>query len=560
MDATGHPNPSDFGVSGPTQNYGPAGQLNHSVYDPRGPGGHLEGVPTVPEWYGPAGQLNHSVYEPDPILTPGPGPGYYGQSPMSGNDQWIPENPMSPASTYGGLPGAGPSIYGGPNNADGQVLDPLGVGAGPSNQFSPLNAAIGDVIDPVGIGAGPSDMYGTAPNRGGPGSDADGYGAGPGMYGQTPEQGEDSVPYNLIEGTPSIGEGMNQLGIGGTRTTNPTTGEESVNAQNPETAIRNYEVEKKLDDDLMAAKEERWAAASGKEERQQYLDDLKAIQKKQRILYAMAAFSGNQQLATLASNVAAQDTAVLNQKYEWAEEDRLGRMQDALMRDENGNYDPPKSVEEFNQAMNAMGASTEERDWFAEQFFGDGTEREDNTYRNFINTRTGETYSGYGPPDESGAWAITGQYDYGTKDGKTPGGVDMEKYQIWQEAKRANEEGTMSDEELGDLKRALGLSDRGITLNQEYAMFESMYKGERGAWKIVGPDGKTIRRPTAEQIEKEFERFRTEVIPRLRGIMPDETEDGSDRPTKDEYIAMLKKKGVSEDEIEKKVKEYYPDE
>ena len=501
------------------------------------------------EW---AGQVPSSSYEPEPVLPPGPGPGYYGQSPMSGNDQWIPNNPLAPASTYGELPGAGPGIYGGTPNqgGGGTVLDPVGAGAGPNNMFSPLNAAMGDVLDPVGQGAGPSDMYGNGMNVGGPGYGTDGPGAGPSMYGATPDQGEDSVPYNIMEGNPEgMGPGMNQLGIGGSRTEDG-----QVVAQNPETAVANYEVEKKLDDDLLAAKEERWAAASGKDERQQYLDDLKAVHKKQRIMYALAAFSGNEGLASLAGQVASQDTAILQQKYNWAEEDRFGQMSDALMYNSNGKYDPPQNMDEFNQAMTAMGASSEERDWFEEQYFGDA--REDNTYRNFINTKTGESYSGYGPKDESGEWAITGQYDYGTKDGKTPGGVDMEKYAIWQEAKRANKDGAMSDEELSDLKKALGLSDKGITLNQEFSMFESIYKsGVGGRWKIPGLKGQ----PKAADIEDAFQEFREKTMPTLRGVMPDETDDGDSDSISVEAATKILDKDPSPDNIKYFIETYGKD-
>jgi len=520
-----------YGMGQEPQNYGPPGQMGHSIYDPYGSGGHLEGVPTVPDYYGVPGQMAHSVYEPEPV--PGAGPGYYGQAPMSGSSHWIPENPMAPASTYGQLPGAGPTIYGAPNTASGDVLDPLGLGAGPSNQFSPLNTTVGEILDPVGVGAGPSEMYGPGANFGGPGSGVDGYGAGPGIYGQTPSQGEDNTPYNAIEGTPSIGDGMNQLGIGGYRTEDGQVGSTA-----PETAVANYEVEQKLTKDLADQRIAEFEARFGdmkaeeKERQEKYLEDLAKIQKKQRMFMVLGALSGDPNLARMAGMIAQQDMAVLDKKYAWASGDRTAQMQQSLMYNADGEYDPPESRQELYSALSTMGATSKEMDWFDGQFFGTARSP-DTTYRNFTNTNTGQRYSGYGPPDESGAWAITGQYDYGTKDGKTPGGVDMEKYLIWQEAKQDNEAGGMSDEQLKDLEKALGFEQKDIKLNQEFSMFESIYKDSRFGWQLPGL--KAGEFPTANEIEEQFAKFQKEVLPALKGAKKG---GPADQPSKDEVVLV----------------------
>jgi len=418
------------------------------------------------------------------------------------------------------------------------AMAPGGAGAAWTPTGYDVMAGMDPATGPMAYGANP-DPYGPLGDRyvpwqsGSPNEQTD-VGIGAYTDGYIEDDNPDfrgppsSAPSAWPTDDPAPQLGMNQLGIGGYRTEDGQVGSTA-----PETAVANYEAEQKLTKDLaeqrIAEHEARFGAMKAEEKKRQeeYLDDLAKIQKKQRMFMVLGALSGDPNLARIAGTIAQQDMAVLNQKYEWASGDRTAQMQQALMYNANGEYDPPESRQELYSALSTMGADSTEMDWFDTQFFGSARSA-DNTYRNFINTRTGDTYSGYGPPDESGAWAITGQYDYGTKDGKTPGGVDMEKYQIWQEAKRANEEGTMSDEELGDLKKALGLSDRGITLNQEYSMFESMYKGEHGRWRIVGPDGKKISKPTAKQVQDAFKKFQTEVMPTLEGVTPDATGSGDE--------------------------------
>jgi len=536
-----------YGMAQEPQNYGPPGQMGHSIYDPYGSGGHLEGVPTVPDYYGVPGQMAHSVYEPEPV--PGPGPGYYGQTPMSGSNHWIPENPMAPASTYGQLPGAGPTIYGAPNTASGDVLDPLGVGAGPSNQFSPLNAAIADVLDPVGVGAGPSDMYGPGANFGGPGSGADGYGAGPGIYGQTPSQGEGTIPPGMVENTPS--EYLPGDGYYGPR---PNSGDYQDLTSGPEDMgplgqsatdfdVAEYHTQRVKRADALAERriaehEARFGKMKEeeKERQKEYLADLEKIQKKQRMFMVLGALSGDPNMARIAGTIAQQDMAVLDKKYEWASGDRTAQMQQALMYNADGEYDPPESMEELMGALNTMGADKTEMDWFAGQFFDDTSAREDNTYRNFIHTGTGEKYSGYGPPDESGDWAITGQYDYGTKDGKPPGGVEMQQYQIWEHKRGQYERGEITAEQLERFEKAMGFDDPAtIKVNQEFAMFEDLYKGAYNTWTgIKDKDGEDIKgQPTGKQVWEHFQRWRKEALDRQDEVgKPDSTEGSKSNPIK----------------------------
>lgn len=276
------------------------------------------------------------------------------------------------------------------------------------------------------------------------------------------------------------------------------------------------EINKRLADQRIAEHEARFGAMKAEEaERQEkYLEDLAKIQKKQRMFMVLGALSGDPNLARIAGTIAQQDMAVLNQKYEWASGDRTAQMQQALMYNSNGEYDPPESRQELYSALSTMGATSTEMGWFDGQFFG-ADRSPDTTYRNFTNTSTGQRYSGYGPPDESGEWAITGQYDYGTSDNDTPGGVDMEKYLIWQEAKQKNEAGDMSDEQLKDLEKALGFEQKDIKLNQEFSMFESIYKDSRFGWQLPGLTPGEF--PTAKEIEDQFAKFQKEVLPALKG-------------------------------------------
>ena len=361
---------------------------------------------------------------------------------------------------------------------------------------------------------------------------------GPMAYGANPDPGFDLVGDNYVPwresaeeaqtniGTdiPDIATFRNEFGGGAEDATRADMGPLANNLER--TAVdydvaREYdktskEINKRLADQRIAEHEARYGAMKAEEaERQEkYLEDLAKIQKKQRMFMVLGALSGDPNLARIAGTIAQQDMAVLNQKYEWASGDRTAQMQQALMYNSNGEYDPPESRQELYSALSTMGATSTEMGWFDGQFFG-ADRSPDTTYRNFTNTSTGQRYSGYGPPDESGEWAITGQYDYGTSDNDTPGGVDMEKYLIWQEAKQKNEAGDMSDEQLKDLEKALGFEQKDIKLNQEFSMFESIYKDSRFGWQLPGLTPGEF--PTAKEIEDQFAKFQKEVLPALKG-------------------------------------------
>jgi len=348
-----------------------------------------EGVPSIPNPYGPQGMQNHSVYEPDPVLPPGPGPGYYGQEPMSGGNWMIPNEPKSPASTYGQLPGAGPSMYGGPNNSDGQVLDPLGVGAGPSNQFSPLNTAIGDVLDPIGQGAGPG-YYQNPANRE----------EVVGDLGYSQDKPWASVPENDYDRMAAMDPESGWM--------KPNSVENIVHKAQQETAAWEKVQADNLAAEKIAEHEARFGSMTDdrKKREAEYLEELNKINKKQRVLYALAAFSGNQGLANLAGIVAQQDAEMLQKKYDFAAGDRTAQMQKSLMFDAEGNYDPPETRQELYQALQTMGATEKEMEFFDGQFFGESTKGQN--WRSTTNPNE-VRWTGNGlPPDDSGNWTETG--------------------------------------------------------------------------------------------------------------------------------------------------------
>jgi len=177
------------------------------------------------------------------------------------------------------------------------------------------------------------------------------------------------------------------------------------------------EINQRLADQRIAEHEARFGAMKAEEaERQEkYLEDLAKIQKKQRMFMVLGALSGDPNIARMAGMIAQQDMAVLNKKYEWASGDRTAQMQQALMYNSNGEYDPPESRQELYSALSTMGANSTEMDWFDTQFFGSDVQGQ-----NWYNPQTKDyqwTDSGQSPGAgylEIGDYKVQSDADSGT--------------------------------------------------------------------------------------------------------------------------------------------------
>jgi len=429
-------------------------------------------------------------YEPDPVLPPGAGPGYYGQAPLSGNNQWIPENPLSPASTYGGLPGAGPSIYGGTPNqgSGGAVLDPVGVGAGPSMYGSaPVQGSASSVLDPIGIGAGPSDMYGTSPNLGDdPPTEP---GAGPGYYGPRPNSG---AYQDLTSGPEDMGPLANSvatdLDVYEAHTQRAKRERERIEAAVKANAER-YDMS---DSEITAEKE--------------YYEAANKILQRQQLMMVLAAISGDPNMMNLANNFGAIGIERLNyspiaQKMNKQSKDRLATMMQKLMIGPDGQPDGPQNMGELYQAMFQMGATPEEMDAIAGKFdFGKDSDQKWQNWRRGDEVRATNTGM---PPYDSGGWTLTGNTTEPASTADTGTGIKgaqaAEILQIRNALRQAekNNEANQTPESqamVDDIREALELAEQlyGVTKDSEKSnpwMSTTMIKAQ---WDAMLSSGKVF--------------------------------------------------------------------
>jgi len=416
-------------------------------------------------------------------------------------------------------------MYGGPNDAGGQVLDPLGIGAGPSNQFSPLNAAIGDVIDPVGIGAGPSDMYGTAPNRGGPGSGADGYGAGPGYYGQTPQQGDGTIPPGMFENTPS--EYLPGDGYYGPRPNSGgyqdlTTGEDDKGplAHKTATDLDVYESHtQRAKRERVAAQElaDEWKERYGLSEdqaarEQEYIEEMQKVYNKQRIMMVLAALSGDQNIANMAGVMAAQSLDMLERKYGNANNARMSEMNRNIMFNSKGEYDPPESQEELYKALYTMGATQKEIEAIAGQYEFKQEESSNWFHPEYDPiSATQSEIDAFNDPRwvAAGPASISDYYKHKGEGERTYGGVDMQKYNLWMDKKAQYANGEISKQELADFEKVMGFDNpQTVKINQQFAMFKDSFHNNLAGWTLNDANGDAIRQPDGDDIWEAFLRWK----------------------------------------------------
>ena len=364
-----------------------------------------DGVPSTPNQYGPQGMQNHSVYDPGTMPNTGMSygnPSMYGIGTESGN---------GPGAGMGGTYGQRPEL---PYEArareeaeknipwvDGPNVD-VGIGSSDPNLIGSIPWVEGPAGVDVGVGSDfPAHNY--VP------WDPAGNESDIGM-------GGDLFPQNTDFRGPSVPEGTRRQYA---PSEDATRGDMGPLANNLERTTGDYDVSRKNQErmetkEAEAAKKlaDEWAERYGldddaKKKEEEMIVEMQKIQNKQRIMYALAAFSGNQGLATMAGMVAQQDLAILEKKYGNETNQRMRDMQRSILFDKDGNYDPPESQEELYRALGSMGATPAEMDAISGQFDYSKDEAKGQNWWNEEQQRYEWTDTGK-PPDNSGGWVESG--------------------------------------------------------------------------------------------------------------------------------------------------------
>ena len=177
-------------------------------------------------------------------------------------------------------------------------------------------------------------------------------------------------------------------------------------------AIQSKKAESEMRERVAAEKlAEEWAERYGldddaKKREEEMIAEMQKIQRKQRIMYALAAFSGNQGLANLAGMVAQQDLEILDKRYGNSQNQRMRDMQRSILFDKDGNYDPPESQEEMYRALGAMGATPAEMEAISGQF--DYTKDEAKGQNWWSEEQQRYEWTDTGKPPPGGGWVESG--------------------------------------------------------------------------------------------------------------------------------------------------------
>ena len=537
----------------------------------------------------------------DPVPPPGAGPGYYGPAPLSGNNQWIPNNPLAPASTYGGLPGAGPSIYGGTPNqgSGGTVLDPVGVGAGPSMYGQPSNRQISG--ESLSTGQMQPSIYDPSTGTSTGQMDHSIYNPRIGMMDEIDammERGDlMSELDSMIPGEDyNTATDRNRYRGGAEDATRNDMGPLAGNLEmtpGEYDAVRNYKAtearnQQRRAKDAAAELAARYDLTDGQQKAQEEMyEEANKILRKQQIMTVLAAISGDPAHMQLAGQVAAISMARLENKYaprmSKIQSQRMKDMMNAFNFNSKGEYDPPETQEEAMRALAAMGASKEESEALLGTL-GDDKEEKWQNWRRGNDVRSTNTGM---PPDDSGDWTLTGDTkrpastaDSGTGT-KGAQAAELIKY----ERAIANAE-ELENYELADalrrdyaIKSSLyGLSEdiaakdptKTVTwlnnkLNKILANVTGKYDGVINWEDLSKPGPVGLNRPAPDggpwTAEKFYDWFESTFTGALNNDVQQNPENGvqdGDTPTRDEVIAaVLKKKpDATEEEIRLTLIEY----
>ena len=270
-----------------------------------------------------------------------------------------------------------------------------------------------------------------------------------------------------------------------------------------------YEAEQKLEAQRQALIEEqeaRWGEASNKDEQEQYLKDMEKAMRTQMLLSGLAAWSGNAGAARMADMWGANAQAILNKKYEFAAGNRIAEMSNALMYDKNKKPDRPESREELYRALDIMGASAAERDYFDGLFFGDGTVADDRS-GNYYNPNTRDLIRA--TPEQIAQLPNAEEYlkageasiaNLTKMEGLKPTAA-MREWQMYEQAYAdwvQMPEGKKKDaeaERLARMARAFNLGDKNILSDEDKLdMFDKLFKGANNRYELPkDSDGKQIR-------------------------------------------------------------------